>query len=264
MMDQEVFDELRRIVEEESGIHLTEEKKPLLFNRLSKRLRALNLKDEREYLRIIQTDASAAELISLIDVVSTNVTYFYREPEHFIHYAETLKRFKSEGRRKVRVWCAASSSGEEPYMLAMLAWRYFDLNKDDFKILASDISTPVLKKALRGIYSTKQLEKLPPEFFEFFHKGDADTYEVVEKIKKSVMFRRLNLAKFPLPLNGPIDIVFCRNVMIYFDLPLRQKLVHNIYKILNHDGYLYLSHSENLLGIKHDFANEKVAVYRKA
>ena len=267
-MEAKIFEELREIIYRESGINLSEEKKQMLMNRLNKRLRKLGLKEPRQYLDIIETDASGEELLQLIDVVSTNVTYFFRESEHFDYLkSEVFAAYKKQGRDKVRIWCAASSTGEEPYTLAMLGSESFSGVRADVKVLATDISTRVLNHAVRGLYQPKQFEKMPQDvvekYFSAYQDEDETFWKVDPAIASMVTFKRLNLSQFPYPLKGPLDVIFCRNVMIYFDLQLRTKIIAEMTRLLAPGGYLFLGRSENLLGIHHDLKGCGASVFRK-
>ncbi len=262
-MDNSVFKEFCALIHKESGIYLPPEKEQLLANRIQKRLRSLGLKNEEKYLEIIELDISGQELTLLLDAISTNVTYFYREERHFQILEELLKKHKASSAQEVKIWCAASSSGEEPYTLSMVASEVGCKTR----ILATDISTRVLNKALGRCYEEKQLEKLPmayrAKYFRKVIKDEEPYFEVTKDVADRVIFKRLNLAKFPIPLNGGIDMIFCRNVMIYFKKDLRAKLVEEFLRLLKPGGYLFLSHSENLLGIDHPFKTTATAVYQK-
>lgn len=265
-MDESTFDRLRKLIHREAGIALSTEKKPLLMNRLSKRLRALNIRSEEEYIRVLEADHTGDELVQLIDVVSTNVTYFFREPEHFRVYGEILQRWQSSGKRKFRIWCAAASTGEEPYTLAMLASETL-AGGPDCKILATDISTRALRAAQQALYLPKQLEQVPShyrsKYFQTVQTEKGEQCTLAPTVRSLVTYRRLNLSSFPYPLKGPIDIIFCRNVMIYFDRQLRQKIIDEFRRLLPSGGYLFLSHSENMLGIEHNLQTFATSVYVK-
>lgn len=266
-MRGEPLEQIRSLVENESGIKLGPEKTELLINRLRKRLRALGLTDEKQYLEIIESDLHGEELVNLIDVVSTNYTYFYREPQHFHHFEKLLREKIYESSKEIRVWCAASSSGEEPYFLSMISDRVLSDTGIQLKILATDISTHILRRAIRGVYGIKQVEKLPDEYLNnYFERSYTDgeaTFSVVPRIKDRVVYKKFNLAKFPYPLKGPIDFIFCRNVMIYFDLNLRQSIISEMERLLSPTGVFYISHSENLLGINHGLKSLEVGAYCK-
>lgn len=266
-MNQKAFDFLSTLIYQESGIVLPPEKALLLGNRVQKRLRALGLSSEGDYLKTLENDKTGEEIVHLIDVVSTNVTYFYREPRHFEIYGQLLKQFRSENRSDIKVWCAAASSGQEPFTLAMETALNADLSRQTVKILGTDICTTVLQRATKGIYSEKEMEKTPPDrTARFFDKlgGEDPCWRVKPEISKLVLFKKLNLVQFPFPLKGPVDIIFCRNVMIYFDTPTRAKIIQQFEGLLRKGGYLFLSHSENLLGINHGLKRFDSSVFIKS
>jgi chemotaxis protein methyltransferase CheR len=265
-MDQKVFQHFRDLIHRESGIALNKDKVALLSNRVSKRLRALCLSSIDEYLHFLERDDTGDELVNLLDVISTNVTYFFREPEHFTFLAEVFKKWNSDNRSRIRLWCAAASSGEEPYTLAITAKNNLD-SRADFRMLATDICTNVLSKAQIGEYSPEQLRNVPAEIIRrYFRKtvrDDKDLWQVDSALGQSILFKRLNLNDFPYPLKGPFDIIFCRNVMIYFDLDLRRRIINEFNRLLAPGGYLFISRSETLLGIDHPFKSAAVSVYQK-
>lgn len=266
-MDNRTFETLRDIIYKESGIVLPPEKKALLTSRLQKRLRALNIEDEKEYLKIIELDTSGMELVYLINVISTNVTYFYRESQHFQTYRSILKEWQKQNKPNIKVWCAASSSGEEPYTLAIEASEVFDNPHSKIKILATDVSLDVLNKAVLGKYSGTTIDKIPSEIknkylLEVVESGQKELL-IKPDTKKLVLFKKLNLVDFPYPVKGPIDIIFCRNVMIYFDTTTRTRIVAEFTKLLAKGGYLFLSHSENLLGVEHQLTKLNGSIYQK-
>ncbi len=266
-MDIETFEQFRKLIFQESGIKLLPQKMHLLTARISTRLRELQIKNASEYLNIIETDATGEELIKLIDSISTNTTSFYREPKHFEIFARYLQQIDLADSSQIKIWCAASSSGEEPYTLAITAKEALKGKLADAKILATDICTVVLKKAMRGEYTEEQVAKVPSElkskYFDYKNNGDYDLWSVNQSLRDMVIYRKFNLSKFPYPLKGPIDFIFCRNVMIYFDRELRQQIISEMIPLLKIGGYLFLSHSENLLGIKHNLDLVAPSVYRR-
>lgn len=264
-MDQGVFERFRSIIHEHSGIALAPEKMPLLSNRLQRRLRELGLSSEKQYLQIVETDESGEELWKLIEAVSTNTTHFYREPQHFVVLDKVLKNWAGKGKTKFKIWCAAASSGEEPYTLAFQASQSLDLSKNEVRILATDINTKVLRHAVNGVYSAQSVSTVPEDVRKrFLEAGEgAATYAVRPEAKKLLTFKKLNLVEFPYPLKGGIDIIFCRNVMIYFDLETREKIVNEFERQLLPGGLLFLSHSEGLIGITHNLKRYDSSVFIK-
>ena len=263
MSDSAIYT-LRDIVERESGIQIGDQKIELLKNRIRKRLKVLRIQDETQYLQIIQSDLGADELIHLLDVVSTNHTFFWRENAHFPIYQSLMGQIAGNGQKEIKTWCAASSSGEEPYTLAIINEQLDKQYSCESKILATDISTDILYRAHQGYYPTSSVKALPETYQSFFDGVPGSDFRTPRaEIKKHVVFKQLNLAKFPFPLKGPIDIIFCRNVMIYFTADLKQQIIDEFYRLLRPGGYLFISHSENLLGIKHTMQSKAVGVYQK-
>jgi chemotaxis protein methyltransferase CheR len=269
-MDSQTFERFRDIIYERCGIVLSDEKQSLLSSRIQKRIRAHGLENERAYLEIIEVDASGEELIQLIDAISTNTTYFWREAEHFALFANILKEWKSQNKSSYRIWCAASSFGQEPYTLAMQVCESLSLRNDSVRILATDISTKALKRAQDGVYADEDIKKLPQHlrqryFAQVARDDDAlfSHWSVNQELRSLILFKRLNLIEYPYPLKGPLDVIFCRNVMIYFDVPTRQRIIDEMCRVLAPGGFLFLSLSESLLGIQHQLDRSGPSVFRK-
>ncbi len=267
-MEMGVFARFRQIIYERSGIVLTDQKKALLASRIQKRLRARGIQNESDYLQIIETDASGEELIHLINAISTNTTYFWREPQHFAIVSTEFARMRSEGKKRLRIWCAASSTGEEPYTLAMLMHQHFCSPSSEAHILATDVSTKALVTAIEGVYSSEDAQKLPENLRQKYlspaqGSSSGGGMRVNDEVRHLLTFKKLNLVEFPYPLSGPVDIIFCRNVMIYFDTATRQKIVAQFERILAPAGLLFISLSESLLGISHSLARYQPSVYRR-
>ncbi len=267
VIDKRTFDKFRELIYRESGISLKENKESLVSARVAKRMRMLNIPTHREYLEYVSRDRQGDELIHLLDAISTNVTHFFREERHFEVLANLARQWEAEGRRDLRLWCAASSTGEEPYSLAMTLLEAMN-NPGEIKIIASDISTQVLKKAQRGIYQARQVEKIPRLYLaRYFQKGRGRAdglYRVKPVLREMVIFRRINLSTPPYPVRGPLDVVFCRNVMIYFDNKLRKQLLENMYSMLRMGGYMMVGHAESLSGMLSSFKSVEPSVYIKA
>ncbi|MEA2063909.1 MAG: protein-glutamate O-methyltransferase CheR [Gemmatimonadota bacterium] len=266
-MDSTLFDRFRTLVYDQSGITLGAEKQALVCARVGKRMRSLGLADHRQYYETVLEDKSGRELVALLDVISTNVTHFFREEKHFQVLGELLARWRKEGQSRIRIWCSASSTGEEPYSIAMTVCETYGDNAGDTKILATDISTGVLQEARQGIYKSEKVEKVPShlatKYFERHGGRDSGLFRVRENLRRLVTFGRLNLSVHPYPLNGPLDIIFCRNVMIYFDSVVREKVLASMYKLLKPGGYLMVGHAESLTGLVSDFKTVMPAVYIK-
>ncbi len=261
-MQTKTFDTLRKIIFDESGISLNDEKIHLLTTRVAKRLRALKLSSEEDYLKMLTRDKSGSELVNLIDVVSTNTTYFYREPEHFDFLRDSLKARGNS--KEIRIWCAASSSGEEPYTLSITA--HEGLGNYNYRILASDISMTILKRAQAGVYGESHLEHISrdrqEQFLDIVSNGGEKSFSVKPALKQKVLFKRLNLSSFPYALKGPFDYIFCRNVMIYFDNPLKAQIVKEFERLLAPDGHLIISKTESLMAIPTQLITAGNSIYR--
>ncbi len=265
-MELALVNRFRAIALEHAGIALSEGKAALLEARIGERLRALGLPDAGSYLKLLEEDASRDELVQFIDAVSTNLTSFFREPEHFELLAEEAATWRREKRTKIRVWCAAASSGEEPYTLAMTLADAFAGEVVDWRVLGTDISTRALAKAEAGVYSGQRVEAIPKaarlRHFERQMQAGTVVWSVRPELRKRVVFRRVNLAAPPYFLSGPIDAVFCRNVMIYFATPTRQALVSEVERVLRPDGLFIIGHAETLTGIRSSFRQLRASVFR--
>jgi chemotaxis protein methyltransferase CheR len=249
-------------------------KKELVKARLTKRLTKTGIRSFNEYYKYVtKSDKTGKELIHLIDNISTNKTDFFREKKHFDFLNTTLLpaliSSKEKNRnRKLRIWCAASSSGEEPYTLAMTVFNHIKPDNGwDVKILATDISTRILKKAIDGIYKMELLNGVQPGIISaHFSKALVDNtncYIAKDHLKDIITFRRFNLMTEKFPFKHPFDFIFCRNVMIYFDPETQHRLVAKFYDCLSKNGYLFIGHSETLSKSHNDFKYIQPAVYQK-
>jgi chemotaxis protein methyltransferase CheR len=268
------YEFIRGLVYTHSRINLGADKKELVSARLGKRLRANNLTTITDYCRLLQGPRAEEELTHLIDVISTNHTYFFRESAHFDFLVGTilpeLLRARSRASR-LNVWSAACSSGEEPYTLAMLLEQTLGGvglgAKWPWKIEATDISSVVLKKARAGIYRADTVAKIPPALLRAYFtavKGDEPgSHRVKAALQERIQFRQLNLLGPRLPFTEPFQIIFCRNVMIYFDRATQEELVSRLSRLLAPGGYLLVGHSESLTNIKHGLETVRPAVYRR-
>jgi len=267
MMDVRTFNKLRTIIKEQSGIELNQNKEALMMGRVGKRMRKLGLPDYKDYLKFLLEDESGQEMIQLLDVISTNVTSFYREAVHFEFLKNLLRSWEDEGQSKYRIWCAAASSGEEPYTIAITVEEALRAKHRDVKILGTDISTVVLEKCVTATYEERKVEPVPrPMLSKYFirHRDEnGDSYEVVPELRSMMLFKRLNLTVQPYPMKGPLDIIFCRNVMIYFNNETRQKIINEMYRLIKPGGYLFVGHSESLTGLDTRFRIIKPSIYQR-
>lgn len=257
------FQKIRQLVYQVCGIHLKDGKQALVRARLMKRLRALGLSGFDAYLRYIEGNKGGEELGCMIDVITTNKTSFFREPSHFNYLRDHVLPEISD-RRKMRFWTAACSSGEEAYSLAIVLEEHLaELRYKDLKILATDISTRMLEKARQAVYEEDLLRECPaPYVRKYFIPAGPGRWQIKEPIRRRVRVARLNLMD-PWPMKGSFNVIFCRNVMIYFDRPTQQKLVNRLWRYLEPDGYLFVGHSEGLSAISHQFRYVRPAIYRK-
>jgi len=247
---------LVKLIYDKSGINLGDRKQELVKTRLGKRLRALGIKSYGDYFKFVTTVGNDEELKNLINAISTNFTSFYREPQHFEFLFKTALKVIAESKevapsRKIRAWCAAASSGEEPYSLGITLLEYFKAQSAwDIKLLATDISSKVLTEAFRGTYPAEKIKTVSPFLLDrYFEKETGDKgamYRVKNEVKRLIIFRHLNLMDPVFPFRGPFDFIFCRNVLIYFDLPTQEAIVAKILKYLAPGGYFFTSHSENI------------------
>ncbi len=264
-MDKRTFDRFRQIVYEKSGISLGDRKEALVSARVGKRMRALNIDDYQTYLRFVLGDDSGAEIVYLLDAISTNVTSFFREIDHFEFLDEIIRRWLAEGQRRLRVWSAACSTGEEPYSLAMTLLESINGQNVDLRILATDISTRALEKCHAAEYDKAKIDGVPyllrERYFESVRVEDKVSYSARRKLKDLIVFKRLNLSTPPFPMRGPFDVIFCRNVMIYFDNSVRGRLLADMYRLLKPGGYLMVGHAESLTGMVSEFKSVRPSVY---
>ena len=266
-----LFQKFSALVYDKVGIYLKPEKRELLNARLGKRMRALGINSFREYYEYLSRDTSGEELVQMIDAVSTNFTSFFREKDHFdFLVSHVLPDLTSRKRRKqeVVIWSAASSSGEEPYTIALVTEDFFEKRAEGgYRILATDVSTRVLAHAERGVYSMDRVVKVPERYLrKYFQKGHgsaAGHVRVKEHLRRRISFERFNLMD-QFPWDGTLDIIFCRNTMIYFNRETQQRLVSKFYRALAPGGYLFIGHSESITGLKHEFVPTVSTVYQKA
>jgi chemotaxis protein methyltransferase CheR len=260
------------LVYEHSRIKLGDDKETLLTNRLGKRLRILGLSSYDDYCEILRSPDAGGELEHLVDLISTNHTRFFREPDHFTFLTQrilpALLPHLIEAGTPLRVWSAASSSGEEPYTLAIVLSEYLRAYPSvTWQIEASDISSRMLHHASRGIYRLDAVDPVPRELLErYFQKGVGEqegNCRVRDEIRRKVRYERVNLFQQDYPVSSQQHVIFCRNVMIYFDLPSRELAVRKLTQHLAPGGCLIVGHSESLMGIRHGLQPLKQGVYQK-
>jgi len=245
------FHALAILAKQEFGLNLAESKKPLVYSRISKRLKARGIKSFRQYLEIINLESETSERQALISALTTNVTSFFREKHHFdILKNEIIEplRANAQGKQRLRIWSAGCSTGQEPYSIAMTILDTLTLEKtSDIKILATDIDPLVIQKAKNGIYKTNEHDSIPKKFLSRFSVDLENEIEICGELKNIITFAELNLMK-PWPFQGPFDAIFCRNVAIYFDHETQKILWQKLSDLLREGGIIFVGHSERISG----------------
>ena len=259
------FIELTEFLKNNYGINLTQ-KKNLIEGRLSNVLVEKGISSFREYLDLVFSDTSKNELTVLINKLTTNYTFFMREQEHLLYFKDKVLPYLYSNIKDsdIRIWSAGCSSGEEPYTLAMIMQDYFGEEKYlwDKKILATDISVNALQKAVDGLYTAEALEKVTEKWKnEYFNKTNSN-YKVIEEIKNQVVFRVFNLMD-DFPFRRKFHVIFCRNVMIYFDKETKERLIKKFYDMTEWGGYLFIGLSESLNRDETPYTYIMPSVYRK-
>lgn len=262
------FKQLSTFIYQNYGINLKKEKQTLVTGRLHKVLIELGMKSFTEYYDYLLKDKSGVALAVLVDKITTNHTFFMREAEHFSYLKDVVLPYWHKVIRDndLRVWCAASSTGEEPYTLAMIINDYFENMQPrwDTKLLATDISKAALDTAIKGVYGIDRVKDLPIFWrTKYFTKADESNMRINDSLKKEVLFRRFNLVDETYPFRKKMHVIFCRNVMIYFDQKTKETLITKMYDLLEPGGYLFIGHSESLNRETTQFKYVKPAVYRK-
>jgi chemotaxis protein methyltransferase CheR len=263
------FKDLRDYIYDKSGIYIADSKKYLIENRLSHVLKEKKLNSFEDYLKMIKFSTNGNELTRLFDAVTTNETYFFREPQQLEVFANTVMpkvlSAKKAG-QKIKLWSAACSSGEEPYTISIMLTEK-PLLAGKFEIYASDLSEGVLSSAKRAVYNSYSVRNIPDNYLKKYFLNNGHSYTLSTSVKKTVKFNKVNLIndKNIRPLRG-MDVIFCRNVLIYFDTKAKQKVVSNLYDCLNPGGYLFIGSSESLHSVTRAFrpsVTNKVIMYQK-
>ncbi|PJI08204.1 MULTISPECIES: CheR family methyltransferase [Clostridium] len=267
-MTEDEFKKLSSFINQNFGIFIKEEKKEILGNKLEKVLYEEKCNNFTEYYNKVISDKSGSKLSRFINVVTTNHTFFMRESDHFYYFKNEVLPYlkKKVTNRDLRIWCAACSSGEEAYTIAMILDEFFSDEKAnwDTKVLATDLSTKVLNIAKKGIYNEDNVKDLPCIWkMNYLKKIQDKNYEVKDKIKNEVIYRRLNLMNRKFPFKKKFHVIFCRNAMIYFNNETRTKLINKFYDLTEPGGYLFIGHSETINRDESRYRYVKPAVYRK-
>lgn len=259
------FERVRQLIYKHAGISLSPVKQDMVYSRLARRLRATGKKTFSEYLDMLE-HGGGDEWERFVNSLTTNLTSFFREPHHFPILAEHLRKLGS--RHPIRIWCCASSTGEEPYSIAITVVETLGSAASQVSILASDLDTSVLATARRGIYTADRVEKMDPERLRrFFLKGTGAQEGMVSvrpELQRMIDFQRINLLDPSWPVRGPLDVVFCRNVMIYFDKPTQHKILSRFAPMMQEDGLLFAGHSESFLHAAEIFRSLGKTVYALA
>ena len=258
------FEAVRKLIYQRAGISLSPQKMDMVYSRLARRLRATGTKRFEDYLALLRNGGNDAEWEAFTNALTTNLTSFFREQHHFPILAEHLAARRGQ---QLVIWCCASSTGEEPYSLAMTAVETFGSFDVPVSILATDVDTSVLRKGEAGVYPAERVERVAPERVRRFFLRGSGTQEgqvkVRPELQRMVTFRRLNLLDTAWTVRGPIDAIFCRNVMIYFDKPTQAGILKRFAPLLQPDGLLFVGHSESLFHVADTFRLRGKTVYEK-
>ena len=259
-MSNETFNRIRKIIYDLSGIYYTDSKKYLLENRIARRLTANKMKSFEEYIRLLKSRDNREELDQLFEVITINETYFFRAFHQFEAFRDILVPELMEKKQMssptIRIWSAASSTGEEPYTLAIIILEYLKRKypRTNFQILASDINSAVLDSARKGVFKQYSVRNVPEHILKKYFRQEGNKYIINDEVKKLVKFTKLNLYdSHAIRSISGCDVIFCANVLIYFDQSSKQKVVSNLYNALNKGGYLFIGYSESLHGVSRAF-----------
>lgn len=261
--DLKLFVEL---VYKKTGIKMGPEKKALLVNRLAKRMRALKIETYSEYYKFLTSKASDKDVQDFIDSVTTNETYFFRTPAVWDYFSKQFlpEWFAANKGKSLKLWCAASSSGEEPYTIGLLCTEFAEKNPGfTWSLVASDISEEMLRKCQAGTYSGRSIEHVSPaRLKKYFQSDDGTTYKVASTVKSNIRFIRHNLLE--KPKQSQFDLIFIRNVMIYFDVQTKEKILAFMEESLKNQSVLVIGESEGMVGVKTGFKYQCPSIYKKA
>jgi len=239
------FERVRVLIYQRAGISLSDSKQEMVYSRLARRLRATGINSFAEYLDELERGNDTEEWVAFTNALTTNLTSFFREEHHF----PLLADFASKLKEPITVWCSASSTGEEPYSIAITLCEAYGKMNPPVKIIATDIDTNVLRTAADGVYSMERLDKMAPDRVKkFFLRGKGSNdgqVRVRPELRQMIEFKQLNLLADSWPVTGGFDVIFCRNVMIYFDKPTQKKILQRFAPLLKPHGLLFVGHSEN-------------------
>ncbi|MHB1188882.1 CheR family methyltransferase [Thiobacillus sp.] len=255
------FARVRTLIYKQAGISLSESKQEMVYSRLARRLRARKMNTFEEYLDDLESGRNSGEWEAFTNALTTNLTSFFREAHHFPILAEHVKKVKAP----LSIWCSAASTGEEPYTIAMTVCEAFGTLTPPVSIVATDIDTNVLETASNGVYPIDRIEKMAQDRVKrFFQRGKGDSAGLVRvrpELRQLITFRPLNLLASSWPVSGPFDVVFCRNVMIYFDKPTQGRILERFVPLMKPEGLLFAGHSENFMYASDAFKLRGKTVY---
>ncbi|ATQ76272.1 chemotaxis protein CheR [Massilia violaceinigra] len=256
------FERVRALIYQRAGISLADSKQEMVYSRLARRLRATGIVSFGRYLDDLEAGRLGEEWESFTNALTTNLTSFFRESHHFPLLAEHVKKLRDH---PIQIWCSAASTGEEPYSIAMTVCEAFNTLTPPVQIIATDIDTNVLATGANGVYGIERIEKLEPERARrFFLRGKGDQEGMVRvrpELRQLVTFKQLNLLGDGWPLKGPFDVIFCRNVMIYFDKATQRKILSRFVPLMKPDALLFAGHSENFLYVSESLKLRGKTVY---
>jgi chemotaxis protein methyltransferase CheR len=267
-MSEADFRFIQQIAKERTGIELGSHKREMIYSRIVRRIRALRLADFGSYCRYLEENPDA-ELTNFINAITTNLTAFFREKHHFDYLADVVLpeiKKRNQASKRIRIWSAGCSTGEEPYSLAITLHKFLGRENWDAKILATDLDTNVVAHGRKGVYTKDRVEGLPEslinEHFQPVMQGHAQAYEVRQHLKDYITFNHLNLLG-PWPMKSAFDIIFCRNVVIYFSKDTQRTLFDRYANSLVDHGFMFIGHSESLHGVSKRFDPLGKTMYRK-
>ncbi len=260
------FETIKSIAYKETGIKLSDHKQNMIYGRLARRLRKLKLENFDIYCKIIAQENSP-EMTEFINSITTNLTSFFRENHHFEYlkdkvFPHILKSKRDE--KRLRIWSAGCSTGEEPYSIAMVVKSMASFTGWDAKILATDLDSNVVAHASEGVYGIERIENIPESYKKYFLTSENhEKVRVKDEVRSLIKFKQLNLLN-AWPMKGPFDVIFCRNVVIYFDAETQKKLFSRYSDILSNEGHLFIGHSESLHNVARQFESLGRTIYIKA
>lgn len=272
-LNEKQFKHIASYIESTVGIKMPIEKKLMMQSRLNSRLKSLNFPNFEEYINFVfsKTPEAEVELVKLVDAMTTNLTEFFREPAHFDYLTDiVLPKYAKEDRTNIKLWSVGCSSGQEPYTLSIVMSEYLRKNQTsirDFSVLASDVSTRVLKKGINAVYEIDTITNLPLDLKKrYFLKGKNQFHNEVRikpELRKHVKFMHLNVMNEDFGFRDTMQIIFCRNMLIYFDKPTQENVINKFLRYLEPGGYLFLGHSETIFGMDLPFKSVAPTVFQR-